>query len=341
MTNHQWQDIEPKMTGIWREALLSLTSISADCFNGRHQSCPSCGGLDRFRWTDNYANIKDSVAGDGGAICNQCGSGTGIYWLMKLTGMDFCTAVNELGKFINAIPVERRMAIQKEIKSTANRGCYSARVANEKVALVMNKCHQVDRTEFTLFNGIAPDEINLLSNGNETRIMVPVHYITEFPAKNVEPEVAACNIAMIDDKGDVSYLAGKSDQYPCGKLTFGAVSIIGKNKGKSIYLCVDWVDSWHVHHSTGAQVWCCWRPANLDEVARKFKTECISGKLRMACNVNFDELCEAEKNQCQIILPDGHDLIGEAKKMLKAVFNPAKCIDDFFLQEFGKMAVRK
>lgn len=341
MTNHQWTDIEPKITGLWKEALLSLTSISADCFNGKHQACPSCGGLDRFRWTDNAANIKNGIAGDGGAICNQCGSGSGIYWLIKLSGMDFCTAVNELGKFVNAIPVERRVAIQKERKSVERRGDYSAGVSADKVTSIMAKCSKVDLMPYTVMCGIAPDEISMFSNGLETRIMVPVHNITKFPEGNQEPEKVDCNIAMINESGEVFYLAGSRDKNQIGRLTFGAVSIIGENKGKSIYLCVDFADSWHVHHSTGAQVWCCWRSANLDEVARKFKAECISGKLRMACNVDFDDLCEAEKNQCQVILPDGNDTIGAAKKMMKAVFNPGKCIDDFFLQEFGKMAVRK
>lgn len=341
MTNHQWTDIEPKINGLWKDALLSLTSISGDCFSGKHQACPSCGGLNRYRWTDNAANIKNGTAGDGGAICNQCGSGDGIYWLMKLSGMDFCTAVNELGKFVNAIPVERRVAIQKERKSVERRGDYSASVSADKVAAVMGKCNKVDLMPYTVLHGIAPDEISIFNNGLETRIMVPIHSIQKIPDQNVEPEVTPCNIAMIEEKGGVYYLAGKTDQNPRGKLTFGAVSIIGENKGKAIYLCIDWADSWHVHHSTGAQVWCCWRSSNLDEVARKFKAECIIGKLRMACNVNFDELCEAEKNQCQVILPDGNDLIGQAKKMMKAVFNPGKCIDDFFLQEFGKMATRK
>ena len=333
VNNHQWSDIQPKITGLWREALLSLTSVSADCFSGRHQACPSCGGVDRFRFTDNYANLRDSVAGDGGAICNQCGSGTGVYWLMKLTGMDFSTAVNELGRFVNAVPVERRIALQKEIKSAIRPNSYSARVSAEKVDAVMARCWQVDKTSHTVFHGISPDPLYVYSGDHETRIMIPIHDICKFPSAGQEPEKTACNVAMLSDNGTIDYLAKKP--------TFGAVSVIGENKGKAIYLCVDWVDSWHVHHSTGAQVWCCWRSANLDEVARKFKFECASGKLRMACNVNFDELCEAEKNQCQVILPDGHDLILLAKKMMKAVFNPAKCIDDFFLQEFGRMAVRK
>ena len=88
---YDWKDIEPLMIGNWEAALLSIVNIDRKIFSGKHQPCPHCMGVDRFRW-DNHFETK----GDGGAICNQCGSGSGITWLMKLSGMTFPESMEAL-----------------------------------------------------------------------------------------------------------------------------------------------------------------------------------------------------------------------------------------------------
>lgn len=58
---------------------------------GRHCSCPSCGGKDRFRFTD--------LDGKGVYICNQCGSGDGFDLVQKVMKLDFtgaCEAVERV-----------------------------------------------------------------------------------------------------------------------------------------------------------------------------------------------------------------------------------------------------
>lgn len=57
------QDIEQVANGRW-DWVLEQAGIPSKLLNGKHQPCPSCGGSDRFRFT----NYK----GTGTWICNQC-----------------------------------------------------------------------------------------------------------------------------------------------------------------------------------------------------------------------------------------------------------------------------
>ena len=51
-------------SGRWESILHEIAGIPAELLDGRHHPCPSCGGEDRFRFTD----FRDK----GAAICNQC-----------------------------------------------------------------------------------------------------------------------------------------------------------------------------------------------------------------------------------------------------------------------------
>lgn len=333
--NYNWKEIEPKLSGLWENALLALTGISRDCFNRRHQPCPSCGGVDRFRWTNNFINEKNGESGDGGAICNVCGNGSGMTWLMKLTGMNFVTAVNELGRFVNAIPVKQREMIKKESKF-ACKARTRAEISAEQVITFMEKCRLVDKMPYQLAMGIAPDllycfdKIDAISGKiSESRIIVPINKVSKCPRQGCNPDLTPCNIAIIDDGGDVIYAAGRNKQQK-GLSTLGAVSVIGANTGKAIYLCVGWADAWHVHHATKAQVWCCWDNKNFSYIGNKFMSECLSDKIRAACNVSYDELDIADSIHCQVILPDGDDTISKAKIFYKSLFDPGKVLNDVF-----------
>jgi len=77
--------------GQWPRLLVELAGLKPEQLQNRHQSCPACGGTDRYRW--------DQDAGAGGWFCNQCGGkdhrgggGNGMDLLLRLTGWDFATA---------------------------------------------------------------------------------------------------------------------------------------------------------------------------------------------------------------------------------------------------------
>lgn len=75
--------------GRWRAILLEA-GVQATQLTGKHTSCPTCGGKDRFRW--------DNKDGSGGSYCSVCGSRSGVDLLMAVRQCDF----TEARKFILA-----------------------------------------------------------------------------------------------------------------------------------------------------------------------------------------------------------------------------------------------
>ena len=329
---HQWSEVEPKMLGIWQDALTSMTDIDSKCFNGRHQPCPCCGGSDRFRF-DNERHAK----GDGGAICSQCGSGNGIHWLSKLTGWGFSDCVNALGDYLQLIPSEQIQIKKQNIQTFSSKNNASASITPEQVTSVMNKAVEFPTHVYPLACGIAPDPLMVIqkekTDGNgekvitDSRIAVPAYHVEEFPVKGKSPDIMACNVALISKDGELSFVAGKSDVNPKGLITFGCVHVIGENTRNAIYLCADWADAWHTHYMTGAQVWCCFTSHNMDNVAFKFYDKCTTGELRIAANYDFDELCEAEKNNCKVIIPKSRGRISDRSGFEKAIFDAGYLLD--------------
>lgn len=81
--------------GQWPRLLIELAGLAPEQLQNRHQSCPACGGTDRYRW--------DQDEGAGGWYCNQCGGkdhrgggGNGMDLLLRLTGWDFATAARRV-----------------------------------------------------------------------------------------------------------------------------------------------------------------------------------------------------------------------------------------------------
>lgn len=75
--------------GRWREVLTAV-GIPASALTGKHTSCPSCGGKDRFRF--------DDKSGSGSWFCNGCPrrSGYGIHLPQQVFGWNYgetCEAV--------------------------------------------------------------------------------------------------------------------------------------------------------------------------------------------------------------------------------------------------------
>lgn len=87
---YRLEDVKAAARGRWPEILTALGLDPKYTNPKKHQPCPSCGGKDRFRFTD----YKQG----GGFICNHCtpDGGSGFDLLMLLCGYDFkeaCKAV--------------------------------------------------------------------------------------------------------------------------------------------------------------------------------------------------------------------------------------------------------
>jgi len=75
-------DTKAAARGKWK-SILSHLRVSPLVLSGKHVSCPHCGGIDRFRFTD--------YQGGGEYFCNGCGAGDGFDLLMGVFHADFQT----------------------------------------------------------------------------------------------------------------------------------------------------------------------------------------------------------------------------------------------------------
>lgn len=261
------------MVGNWQAAIMSIVNVDMRIFNGKHQPCPSCAGKDRFRF-DDHLDYK----GDGGAICNQCGNGSGITWLMKLSGMTFPESMEALAGFLNMHPREKLEAIRKQLPKVNHASDY---LTEAEVAAIMEKAGG-----------------DTITGKTGELVAIPLYM-----AGTMSP----CNVAFLADDESVSFRAGFSHEYTRGSLTRGAVTPIG-DKTEWTYLVADYFDAWRSHRLTGAHVWCCWSSENMWEVVRNVSDE-QRAKLRCIINNKFDEVCAAENAGLPILITDdGHDI---------------------------------
>lgn len=304
MPSHDWKAVEPQARGQWRDILISLAGLTDRELSGKHGPCPGCGGKDRFRFDDNL-----DQRGDGGYICGQCGSGAGINLLMMATGQPFNVAVNAVGDFLGAIPVERFERNRIEAAKPVPKSYSKEDPAKAKEWLAMGT--HMPCCELTLRHGIGPD--GLMVSKKSGAIVCPIHASGRglvnasviFPSYPVEPVL-----------------------YAAGGLTYGGATVIGADTGKSIIICVDWFDSWHVHLATGCRVLCCWEPENARHVAEAITT---TKPIIMAARVTLDDLAAAESANLRVIVPtgmwDSFSRHGTATGIERVAYNPTSILD--------------
>ncbi len=80
--------------GRW-PGILSRFGLTDKQLSGKHTSCPSCGGKDRFRF--------DNQDGRGTYFCAQCGAGDGVALVMAVAGLDFKSAAAEIEQIAGAV----------------------------------------------------------------------------------------------------------------------------------------------------------------------------------------------------------------------------------------------
>lgn len=288
---YEWSEIEPRMLGNWQAAIMSIVNVDKRIFNGKHQPCPSCAGTDRFRF-DDHLDYK----GDGGAICNQCGNGSGITWLMKLSGMTFPESMEALSGFLNMHPREKLEAIRKQLPKVNHASDY---LTEAEVEAIMKKAGN-----------------DTITGKTGELVAIPLYM-----AGTMTP----CNVAFLADDETVSFRAGYSAEHIRGRLTRGAVTPIGDNT-EWTYLVADYFDAWRAHRITGAHVWCCWSPENMWEVVRNVGDE-QRDKLRCIINNNFDEVCAAENAGLPILITDDGQDIRYSGAIRKRLYKPEELFE--------------
>ena len=79
--------VKQRAHGRWSE-VLAAAGIEERILRHRNGPCPSCGGTDRFQYTDKF--------GEGNYHCRQCGPGGGFKLLQAVRGVDFHAALCEV-----------------------------------------------------------------------------------------------------------------------------------------------------------------------------------------------------------------------------------------------------
>lgn len=87
--------VKQQAHGRWTEILASL-GVDERILKGRNLPCPSCGGTDRFQYTDKF--------GEGNYHCRQCGPGGGFKLLQAVKGMDFNSVLREVERCLGMLP---------------------------------------------------------------------------------------------------------------------------------------------------------------------------------------------------------------------------------------------
>lgn len=316
---YDWDnDLKPKMLGLWSDFISSVATVDTKIFNGKHQPCPSCGGKDRFRFDNNQQE-----KGDGGYYCNQCGAGDGVKLAMLVTGWDFPTLVDAAGRYLGAQPVERVQAVKSASFAAIKNSSLGSYTDHRRCVEFMARCVDYPLTAFTAQHNITPPQVKVRErtrvNGEgikemvDCRMAIPIHRI------NADLTIGEmCNVAILDSKGSVTYLAGG--------VSYGCAAVIGEDRAKAVYLVSDIVDAWIAHSITNARILCAINCFNFDELAHLLQPAAATGRLRMACNRDFDELCAAEKAGCKVILPVGKTIY-ESRQFEMKIYDPSALLD--------------
>ncbi len=87
--------VKQRAHGRWSE-VLAAAGVEERILRHRNGPCPSCGGTDRFQYTDKF--------GEGNYHCRQCGPGGGFKLLQAVRGVDFHAALCEVERCLGMLP---------------------------------------------------------------------------------------------------------------------------------------------------------------------------------------------------------------------------------------------
>ncbi|UOX39725.1 putative DNA primase [Escherichia phage vB_EcoS_SCS31] len=285
--NHDKKEVLQKMKGLWADAMVQICGADPKFFQTKkHQPCIYCGGNDRGRWTN-----KVSEEGDGGIICNQCGSGDGILWLQKMRGESFSECIDVLGEWLNLIPVE---VVTKANKQSSRTSLYKmgAQIDHERCLEIMERTERVESTPLSIYEGIYSE---FGFDVGRTRSGELIHAIPCFMAYNDGISDDMCNVMFINEDGGVGYAAKD--------YTRQSIAVIGAFKDSEYaYLADNWIDGVHVHLATGNScVLVCHSSYNMEMVAYALK----DFKLRVACTrLDRELLCVADDRNIDVVIPN-------------------------------------
>ncbi|EAB9235880.1 DNA primase [Salmonella enterica subsp. enterica] len=224
-----------------------LPALGVKVIKNRHQSCPVCGGSDRFRF--------DDKEGRGTWFCNQCGAGDGLKLVEKVFGVTPSEAAGKVNAVTgNLSPVAPEVIAAAETETNADRQAAAALAVR-----LMEKTRPATGNAYLTRKGFPGRECLTLTTTHKTGgvtfragdVVVPLYDNTG----------ALVNLQLINADGLKRTLKG-------GQVK-GACNIIEEQKqaGKRLWIAEGYATALTVHHLTGETVMVALSSVNLLSLA--------------------------------------------------------------------------
>ncbi|EAM1086316.1 toprim domain-containing protein [Salmonella enterica] len=224
-----------------------LPALGVKVIKNRHQSCPVCGGSDRFRF--------DDKEGRGTWFCNQCGAGDGLKLVEKVFGVTPSEAAGKVNAVTgNLPPVAPEVIAVAEVETEADR-----KAAATLAVRLMEKTRPATGNAYLTRKGFPVLECLTLTAIHKTGgvtfragdVVVPLYDDTG----------ALVNLQLINADGLKRTLKG-------GQVKGACHIIEGKKQaGKRLWIAEGYATALTVHHLTGETVMVALSSVNLLSLA--------------------------------------------------------------------------
>lgn len=224
-----------------------LPALGVKVIKNRHQSCPVCGGSDRFRF--------DDKEGRGTWFCNQCGAGDGLKLVEKVFGVTPSEAAGKVNAVTgNLPPVAPEVIAFAEAETVADRKAAAALAVR-----LMEKTRPATGNAYLTRKSFPALECLTLTAMHKTGgvtfragdVVVPLY----------EDTGALVNLQFINADGLKRTLKG-------GQVKGACHVIEGKKQaGKRLWIAEGYATALTVHHLTGESVMVALSSVNLLSLA--------------------------------------------------------------------------
>ncbi|CAJ1884848.1 hypothetical protein OPFLODJI_03572 [Aeromonas hydrophila] len=246
-------DVAVAATGHWPDLLAGL-GIDIPS-RGKHGSCPTCGGKDRFR--------LDDKGGRGTWICNQCGAGDGLALVGLVTGKPIKEAAELIAPLVGlsagGLDAAERERIHQQQQTRAGQERQQVELRRHKAArraaAIMQDSEQAHTPYLARKSlGVCLCAVNRILIRDAGENFPPASLIV--PLYNEANELV--NVQLIREDGTKRYLAGGQKQQAYHRIHGG--ELVAVTEGYATGLSV--------HLATGATVYCAMDGGNLLNVAK-------------------------------------------------------------------------
>ncbi|HBI5608888.1 TPA: toprim domain-containing protein [Salmonella enterica subsp. enterica serovar Welikade] len=224
-----------------------LPALGVKVIKNRHQSCPVCGGSDRFRF--------DDKEGRGTWFCNQCGAGDGLKLVEKVFGVTPSEAAGKVNAVTgNLPPVAPEVIAASEAETDADHKAAAALAVR-----LMEKTRPASGNAYLTRKGFPDSECPVLTAIHKTGgvtfragdVVVPLYDDTG----------ALVNLQLINADGLKRTLKG-------GQVKGACHVIEGKKQaGKRLWIAEGYATALTVHHLTSETVMVALSSVNLLSLA--------------------------------------------------------------------------